>query len=297
LLSSVTVKRRLRVKKEAFEQFWNLYKTRKAGLIGLSFLIVLSVLAAFPNVFAPYNPTAIGGTASFNSPPNWAHLLGTDDAGEDVLSSLIWGARGSLLIGSFATLIAILIGASIGLLSGFYGGLKGELMMRVTDIFLVLPALPLMIVLAAVLRPSLWNVALVIGVTGWTGTARIVRSAVISLRERTYVYRARAVGCSDRRIVLQHILPDVVPLIFANAVIVAAFAVASEAFLSFLGLGDLTTISWGSMLYFAFNLGAFTAGAYWYFLPPGILIVATILAFTGVGYGLDEVLNPRLRKA
>ncbi|HXZ89820.1 MAG TPA: ABC transporter permease, partial [Candidatus Dormibacteraeota bacterium] len=147
-----------------------------------------------------------------------------------------------------------------------------------------------------VLTPSLWNVALVIGVTGWTGTARIVRSAVISLRERTYVYRARAVGCTDRRIVLQHILPDVVPLIFANAVIVAAFAVASEAFLSFLGLGDLSTISWGSMLYFAFNMGAFTAGAYWYFLPPGLLIVTTILAFTGVGYGLDEVLNPRLRK-
>ena len=200
------------------------------------------------------------------------------------------------MIGSFATLIAILIGASIGLVSGFYGGVKGELMMRVTDIFLVLPALPLMIILAAVLRPSLWNVALVIGITGWTGTARIVRSAVISLRERTYVYRARSVGCSNRRIVLRHILPDVVPLIFANAVIVAAFAVASEAFLSFLGLGDVSTISWGSMLYFAFNRGAFTAGAWWYFLPPGLLIVTTILSFTGVGYGLDEVLNPRLRK-
>ena len=295
MLSSVTVSRRLLVRKKAFQQFWNLYKTKKAGLIGLAVLLVLCILAAFPSVFSPYNPTVIGGVSGFMS-PSWAHLLGTDDAGHDVLSEVIWGARGSLLIGFFATFIAILIGALVGLLSGFYGGLKGEFLMRVTDIFLVLPALPLMIVLAAVLAPSLWNVALVIGVTGWTGTARIVRSAVISLRERTYVYRARAVGCTDRRIVLQHILPDVVPLIFANAVIVAAFAVASEAFLSFLGLGDLSTISWGSMLYFAFNMGAFTVGAYWYFLPPGLLIVATILAFTGVGYGLDEVLNPRLRK-
>jgi len=296
LLSPVTINRRLLVKKKAFEQFWNLYKTKKAGLVGLAVLLVLCAFAAFPNVFSPYSPTRSGGIASFMSPPSWSHPFGTDDAGQDVLSEVIWGARGSLLIGSFATFIAILIGASVGLLSGFYGGVKGEFLMRVTDIFLVLPALPLMIILAAVLTPSLWNVALVIGITGWTGTARIVRSAVISLRERTYVYRARAVGCTDRRIVLQHILPDVVPLIFANAVIVAAFAVASEAFLSFLGLGDLSTISWGSMLYFAFNMGAFTAGAYWYFLPPGLLIVTTILAFTGVGYGLDEVLNPRLRK-
>jgi len=296
LLSSVTVSRRLRIQKKALQQFWNVYKTKRAGLIGLAILVVLCILAAFPSVFSPYNPQSTGGVISFMSPPSWAHPFGTDDAGQDVLSEAIWGARGSLLIGFFATGIAILIGSTVGLLSGFYGGVKGELMMRVTDIFLVLPALPLMIVLAAVLSPSLWNVALVIGITGWTGTARIVRSSVISLRERTYVYRARAVGCSDRRIVLQHILPDVVPLIFANAVIVAAFAVASEAFLSFLGLGDLSTISWGSMLYFAFNMGAFTVGAYWYFLPPGLLIVITILAFTGVGYGLDEVLNPRLRK-
>ena len=294
MLSPVTINRKLLVQKKAFEQFWNIYKTRKAGLAGLAVLFALCVLAVFPYFFSPYNPTVSVGPRW--SSPSLSHVLGTDDVGQDVLSEVIWGARGSLLIGSFATFIAVLIGASVGLLSGFYGGLKGEFLMRVTDIFLVLPALPLMIVLAAVLTPSLWNVALVIGVTGWTGTARIVRSAVISLRERTYIYRARAVGCTDRRIILSHLLPDVVPLIFANAVIVAAFAVASEAFLSFLGLGDLSVISWGSILYFAFNLGAFTAGAYWYFMPPGILIVATVLAFTGVGYGLDEVLNPKLRK-
>ena len=289
-----TSNRSLLVKKKAFAEFWNIYKARKSGLAGLTVLLALCVLAAFPNFFSPYDPTVSVGARM--SPPSWAHILGTDDVGQDVLSEVIWGTRGSLIIGSFATLIAVLIGALVGLVSGFYGGLKGEFMMRVTDIFLVLPALPLMIVLAAVLTPSMWNVALVIGVTGWTGTARIVRSAVISLKERTYIYRARAVGCSDRRIILTHLLPDVVPLIFANAVIVAAFAVASEAFLSFLGLGDLSVISWGSILYFAFNLGAFTNGAYWYFMPPGILIVATVLAFTGVGYGLDEVLNPKLRK-
>ena len=294
MLSSVKVKRRLLVEKSAFEQFWNLYKTKKAGLIGITVLLVLCLLAAFPNVFSPYDPMT--QVATRMSPPSWAHIFGTDDVGHDLLSEVIWGSRGSLLVGGFATLIAVLIGSSVGLLSGFYGGMKGEFLMSATDMFLVLPAFPLMIILAAVLSPSIWNVALVIGITAWTATARIVRSTVISLRERTYIYRARAVGCSDRRIILSHILPDVAPLIFANAVIVAAYAVASEAFLSFLGLGDLSTISWGTLLYYAFNMGAFTVGAYWFFLPPGALIVATILAFTGVGYGLDEVLNPRLRK-
>jgi ABC-type dipeptide/oligopeptide/nickel transport system permease subunit len=282
------------VEKSAFEQFWNLYKTKKAGLIGIAVLLVLCLLAAFPNVFSPYDPMT--QVAPRMSPPSWAHIFGTDDVGHDLLSEVIWGSRGSLLVGGFATLIAVLIGSSVGLLSGFYGGMKGEFLMSVTDMFLVLPAFPLMIILAAVLSPSIWNVALVIGITAWTATARIVRSTIISLRERTYIYRARAVGCNDRRIILIHLLPDVAPLIFANAVIVAAYAVASEAFLSFLGLGDLSTISWGTLLYYAFNMGAFTVGAYWFFLPPGALIVATILAFTGVGYGLDEVLNPRLRK-
>jgi len=295
VLSSVAVNRRLRVQKKAFVQFWNLYKRKKAGVAGVAVLLILCTLAVFPNVFSPYKPTATAGTPM--SPPSLAHLLGTDDVGEDILSNLIWGTQGSLFIGFLATFVAISIGALVGLASGFYGGLKGELMMRVTDVFLVLPALPLMIILAATLKPSIWNVALIIGITAWTPTARIVRSAVISLKERIYVYRARAVGCTDRRIILTHILPDVVPLIFANAVIVTAIAIASEAFLSFLGLGDMTVISWGTMLYFAFSMGAFTSGAYWYFLPPGVLIVITILAFTGVGYGLDDVLNPRLRKA
>jgi peptide/nickel transport system permease protein len=168
--------------------------------------------------------------------------------------------------------------------------------MRITDIFLVLPTVPLMIVLTATLKPSIWNVSLAIGLTSWTQTARIVRSQTLTVKERVYVHRARTLGCSNTRIISKYILPAALPLVIAQFILSINFAIASEAFLSFLGLGDLSQISWGSILFFAFSFGAFTIGAYWYFLPPGICIIVTILAFTAVSQGLDEIFNPRLRK-
>ena len=168
--------------------------------------------------------------------------------------------------------------------------------MRVTDVFLVLPLLPLLILLAALLTPSIWNIIMAIGLTAWTSTARITRSMTLSLKQRTYIERARSIGCSDLRILRRHLLPTVLPLVFANSIIVAAVAIASEAILSFLGLGDVNAISYVTILYFAFSTGSFTVGAYWYFLPPGICIVLVLLAFSMIGHGLDEILNPRLRR-
>jgi len=167
--------------------------------------------------------------------------------------------------------------------------------MRITDFFLVLPTLPLIIVLAAIVGQSLGVIIVVIGLTSWASTARIVRSQVLSLRERVFVERIRALGATDMRIAVVHILPNVMPLIFANTVLVIAGSILAEATLAFLGLGDPTHTSWGTMLHAAFTNGATSRGAWWYLLPPGIGIVIVVLGFTLIGYTLDRILNPRLR--
>jgi peptide/nickel transport system permease protein len=238
----------------------------------------------------------LGPVETHYNAPSSEHLLGTDDVGKDILSLIIYGARASLTVGFVAAFVAVIIGTLVGIVAGYYGGIKGEILMRITDMFLVLPLLPLQILLAALLSPSIWNIVMAIGLVTWTGTARITRSMTLSLRERTYIERARSVGCSNTRILWRYILPNVIPVAFANTAIRAINAIASEAFLSFIGLGDPTTISWGTTLHFAFVTGSFTKGAWWAFLSPGICIVLTMVSFTMLGFGFDEVLTPRLRQ-
>jgi len=168
--------------------------------------------------------------------------------------------------------------------------------MRITDVFLVLPWLPLMLVLAALMGASIWNIIIVIGLTGWAGTARIVRAQTLTIKERQFIERARAIGSGDWHIMIKHVMPNVFPLIFANTILVTAAAILSETTLSFLGMGDSTRPSWGMMLHFAFEAGAASNGAYWYLLPPGLCVVLVVLSFTFMGYALDEILNPRLRR-
>ena len=273
-----------------------IFRRNKTALAGLVVVCMLVLLGLFPWLFSPYDPRERGPPEEHFQPPSPEHPLGTDDQGRDVLSLLIHGTRTSLLVGVAASLLAVGLGTLVGLVSGYYGGLRGEALMRITDIFLILPTVPLMIVLAATLKPSIWNVALAIGVTSWTQTARVVRSQVLSLKERTFIHRAKVVGCSDMRIITRYILPFVAPLVLAQFILTIDIAIAAEAFLSFLGLGDLSEISWGTMLYFAFNFGAFTLGAYWYFLPPGIMIVATILSLSALSHGIEELVNPLLRE-
>jgi peptide/nickel transport system permease protein len=198
-------------------------------------------------------------------------------------------------VGVSATIIAIVLGAGLGLISGFYAGWIDTVLMRITDFFLVLPTLPLIIVLAALFGQSILVTSLVIGLTSWPQTSRIIRSQVLSLRERPLVLRVRSLGASNFRIMRVHVLPNVAPLIFANLVLVLSGSILAQAALAFLGLGSPTQVSWGSMLQNAFNSGAMSEGAWWYILAPGFGIVLMVIAFSLVGHSLDRVLNPLRR--
>lgn len=190
----------------------------------------------------------------------------------------------------------MIIGAGIGILSGYRAGWTDGLLMRITDWFLVIPWIALAIVLASILGQSLGIIIFVIGVTSWASTARIVRSQVLSVRERSYVERARALGASDWHVITRHVLPNVFPVIFANTILIVATAILSETTLSFLGLGDPLHISWGTIIENAFDAGATSLGAWWWLVSPGVAIVFVVVAFTMCGYAMDDILNPRLRQ-
>lgn len=267
------------------------------GTIGLVIITASVLVALLAPVVAPHPPSkgATDSTTLF-LPPSPTHLLGTDEVGRDVLSNVIFGSRVSLIVGFASAAVSILVGTAIGLYSGYYQNTISTLLMRLTDVVAVIPALPLMLVTVAVMGASLRNTILVIGLVSWPSTARIIRSQVLSLREWPFVERIRSLGATDLRIILRHILPNTIPLVTANTVITVAIAIFYEASLSFLGLGDPTVVSWGQMLHFAFEQSAIFRGAYWYILSPGIAIVVVILGFTFTGYALEEQLNPKLRR-
>ncbi|UCH04123.1 MAG: ABC transporter permease subunit [Candidatus Thorarchaeota archaeon] len=224
------------------------------------------------------------------------HILGTDQLGRDTFSQLVIGVRITLVIGLVATIITMSIGSLTGLIAGYYGGLADSLLMRLTDVFFVIPALVIMIILAAILPPSVYTLIFVIGIFSWPSTARIVRGQVLTIKERTYIERVRSVGGSDAYIMGKHILPAVAPLIVANTVLVTAYAILSEVVLDFFGLGDPSMISWGTMLYQAFGAGAMSSNLWWLVFPPGIAVVVLLMGVSMVGYAMDEIANPRLRR-
>jgi oligopeptide/dipeptide ABC transporter ATP-binding protein len=259
-------------------------------------LVIIVIVAVFAPILAPYDPESSEGVTSRDvyNPPSAEHWLGTDDAGTDVLSSFIYGSRVSLIVGFFAAFISIVIGGLIGIVAGFYGGRLENLLMRFTDFMLVIPDLPLIVVIVALTKPNLLNIILVIGLLGWTTTARIVRSQTLAVKSRKFVLRARAIGAGNWHIIVHHILPLVMPLLVVNAILVISLAILNESTLSFLGLGDPTATSWGQMLNFAFGRGAMSTGAWWALFAPGFGIVWVVLALTLLGHGLEQVLNPRL---
>ena len=276
----------------ALSQLW----ADRIGRAGVLLLAITLVVAVFGPMLFPFDSGAVGASREdILAPPSAAHWLGTDELGRDVFGATLEGARVSLLVGLLATAVSMVVGTVVGLAAGYRLGRLDGVLMRLTDFFLVLPALPLIITLAAIVGQSLGVIILVIGLTSWPGTARIVRSQVLSLRERQFVLRIRALGATDARIVIHHVLPNVLPLIFANTVLVIAGSILAEATLAFLGLGDPVHISWGTMLHFAFESGATGRGAWWYILPPGIGIVMVVLGFALSGHTLDRILNPRLR--
>ena len=230
-----------------------------------------------------------------SSRPSGEFWLGTDDKGRSVLTLLIWGARISLFVGLAATLISMVIGTLIGLTSGYFGGWTGAILFRLTEWFLVIPFLPLAIVMATVLGRSLLNIVIVIGVTSWPGTALLIRSQTLTIRERPYLERARVLGAGPTHQMRRHILPNVMPMVFANTTLTVAIAILTETTLSFLGLGDPTRVSWGSDARRRVRAsGRSPPGAWWFIVPPGVCVVLVVLSFTLVGQALEEVLNPRL---
>jgi oligopeptide/dipeptide ABC transporter ATP-binding protein len=275
---------------------WKTFSRNRIALVGLAMLVAIVLVAIFAPVLAPYDPRSYSGieTSDIYNPPSPEHWFGTDDAGKDVLSSFIYGSRVSLIVGFFAAFISIAIGGVIGVVAGFYGGRVETILMRFTDTMLVITDLPLIVVIIAMTKPSLLNIIFVIGLLGWTTTARIVRSQTLAVRSRKFVLRARAIGAGNGHIILHHILPLVLPLLVVNAILVVSLAILEESTLSFLGLGDPLATSWGQMLNFAFGRGAMSVGAWWALVAPGFGIVWVVLALTLLGHGLEQVLNPRL---
>ena len=265
------------------------------GWAGVVLLVILTGAAVFAPLISPYDPEET--VADPFQPPSRSHLLGTNDVGQDILSELIHGARISLTIGFLAASIAISIGTAVGVAAGFLGGWVEMVLMRAVDLVLVIPFLPLMILLAAYLGPSYWNIIIVIGILVWARPARVIRSQVLSVRCLDYVEAALALGSRPARVMMRHVLPAVLPLSLAQFILAASNSILIEAALSFLGLGDPTAKSWGTVLYYAQARSAFLSGAWvWWVLPPGLLITAATLGFAFIGYSLEEVLNPKMRR-
>lgn len=286
--------------------FGRRYARRTDGVVGAIILLVFAVLAIAPDLFVGPLETVTTASGAPLEPPSLEHIFGTDQARRDMLNLTVHGARISMVIGLLATLITIVIGAVVGITSGYVGGRWDQLLMRLTDFFLVLPTFVLAIVLSPLIldligvdaevfgiRATLLVIIIVIGITSWAATARIIRSQALSVRERMFVDRARVIGGSRGHIMRRHILPNVVNLIVANTVLTFAAAVFTETTLAFIGLGDPFAPSWGQLLNNAQSFGAMGLGAWWTIAPPAFCVVVVILAFTLVGNALDDVLNPK----
>ncbi|GAA1048017.1 ABC transporter permease [Arthrobacter russicus] len=278
------------------KELWSGFAAHRSGLAGLLVLLVIIGLALLAPLIVPAeNLDVTKATAAQNQPPSWAFPLGTDPAGRSVLAMLLWGARSSLLVGLSATALSMLIGTVMGMCAGHFSGFAQAVFLRVIDFFLVIPGLVLAIVLSVVVGPGIFVIILAIGVTSWAGTARLVRSQTLTVEALPYIERSWALGATHLHVIGKHVLPAVLPLVLANTTLTVGSAVIAESTLSFLGLGDPGTVSWGSMLKSALDTGAATAGFWWFVLPPGVAIVVVVLCFTLLGRALESVVNPALR--
>lgn len=268
----------------------------RTGRLGLGILVLMVAAAVLAPVLAPYDPYSLEDRGVRNAPPSWAHPLGTDSRGGDVLSQVLYGARVALLFGITTAVAVALLGAMLGIASGYAGGLLDSSIMRFCDVLFVIPGLPLMILLATYIGMSFWHMMLIFTALGWPGIARMVRAQVLSLRDRAYVEAAVASGATRGYIMWRHILPAVSPLVIFNTVMMAAGAILAEAGLRFLGFGDPRAVSWGSILYDAQAGHAILFGAWWWIVPPGLAIFVTVLGFMLTGYALEEILNPQIKK-
>jgi peptide/nickel transport system permease protein len=268
------------------------------GVFGIVTIAVFFVVALLASYIMPYNPMEnqyVDGQLARSFPPDKLFWLGTTHYGRDVLSQVIIGSRIALMVGFTAALFLTFVGTNFGLIAGYFGGRVDAVMMRINDLAFGMPFIPFAIVLIALLEPSIWNVIITISVLLWRTTARVIRSQVLSIKQRPFITAARVSGASHLRIMYVHILPNVLPMSYLYIALGFAWATLAEASLSFLGFGDPKMISWGQMLYYAFLTGS-ARSDWWNVLPPGICITLFVVSAFMIGQAYEEVVNPRLRK-
>lgn len=277
---------------ELLKDFWKRFRKNNLALIGMVMVVTLFLMSFLAPILSPHNPDTIN-TGEILQSPSWNHPFGTDTLGRDVLSRMIYGSRISLKVGFVAVGIATLIGAFLGAIAGYYSGWVDTLIMRFVDVMLCFPSFFLILAVIAFLQPSIWNIMIVIGVTGWMGVTRLVRAEFLSLRERDFVLAARATGARDWHIIFVHILPNALAPVLVSATLGVASAILTESALSFLGLGvQPPNPSWGNIL---------TEGkdniqiAWWLSLYPGLAILFTVMAYNLLGEGIQTALNPKFR--
>jgi peptide/nickel transport system permease protein len=276
------------------------YVAQPPGVAGAAvLLLVLLVALAAPLVVPPEHLSVVDATGGVLEPPSLepssaAFPLGTDENGLSVLALTVTGTRISLLVGVAAAVLSVVIGTVVGMTAAHFGGWLSAVLLRLTDFFLVLPSLVLAIVLSTVLERGVLTIIVAIGVTAWPSTARLVRAQTLTIEARPFIERAQVLGGGHLHVLGRHVLPAVLPLVLASTTLAVGSAIVAESTLSFLGLGDPTSVSWGGMLKSALDSGAITAGAWWYLLPPGLAIVVVVLGFTLVGRALEIVVNPAL---
>ncbi|PWS37427.1 ABC transporter permease [Falsiroseomonas bella] len=269
------------------------------ALAGTLIYLALILVAIFADRIATHDPSEILYTGRYriarNLPMSWDHLLGTTHGGRDIFSQLVYGSRSAVVVGLTAAFCVAAIGTLLGLLSGFFRGWVDTVVMRLADVVLGLPFLPFVIVLAALTRPGTATIVFSVAVLLWPNTARVIRSQVLTVRERAFVEAARVTGCSTWRILFVHVAPSILPLSFLYGSIAVGWAILTEASASFLGFGDPSVISWGGMLQDAYASQAMGRGAYNWFIPPGLCIVLVVLAGFFISRGYEEILFPKLR--
>jgi peptide/nickel transport system permease protein len=269
------------------------------AVVGVAIYAVIGLVAIFADQLVTHDPLQIlftpeGGLAD-NLPISAEHYLGTTNMGRDIYSQLILGSRSAIVVGLSAAFVVVVIGTLVGLLSGFFGGVVDMILMRAADVALGIPFLPFVIVLAGFLEPNLWNVVLAMALLVWPTTGRVIRSQVMTLRQRAFVEAARVSGASDMRILFVHVMPNILPLALVYGSISIGWAILTEASISFLGFGPSDSISWGTMLQDAYISQALSRGWYRWFVPPGICIILIVVAGFFISRGFEEVFFPRLR--
>ena len=274
---------------------WKRLRRNKLAMLGLIMITIMAFAAIFAPLLTPYGRDAVNLLNS-NAKPDRNHLLGTDSLGRDILTRLLYGARISLTVGFVSTGLRIVIGVLLGGIAGYYGKAVDNIIMRIADVFSCLPFLPIAITIVAMLKPSIYNMMLVLAILGWPGIARIVRAEILSLREREFMEAATALGISDFRKIIAHLLPNTMASVIVSATIGIASAILTESSLSFLGLGVAPpTPSWGNMLTDAQNQYVLK-NRWWQWIPPGLAIFIAVMSLNLLGDGLRDALDPRLKQ-